>query len=169
MGLKKLYLAGAINGKDDDEVFGWRRQATEALQDLYEIHDPAERDFRGSEAANVKEIVESDLAEIWEMDAILARVTSPSWGTAMEIHESCRVRVPVLSFGAGDKPSPWLLYHTTHVSTLEVACSLLRLAELPVPTFEEQAAKVVQLAQELEDAKRKLSLFDRKEKVPEPS
>lgn len=122
----RLYLAGAINGKSDEEVFGWRRQAARELRDLYEIHDPAERDFRGVEASNVATIVESDLKEIRYVDALLVRAEAPSWGTAMEVRFAHELGLHVVSFGAGDRPSPWLLYHSDHRRTLELAIAHFR-------------------------------------------
>jgi nucleoside 2-deoxyribosyltransferase len=108
----RIYLAGGINGLSDEEVFGWRRYATAILDDLYVILDPSERDFRGIEATNVTEIVRGDLSEIGTADLLLVRAERPSWGTAMEVHYAHEHNIPVVVFGAGERPSPWLVYHS---------------------------------------------------------
>lgn len=126
----RIYLAGGINGLSDDEALTWRRAARAALEPLYDVLDPMDRDYRGQEAQNVEKIVMSDLADINTCDVILVRAERPSWGTGMEIPHAFNNRKLVIIFGAGDRPSPWLVYHSTHlVADLKAAlCAALELA-----------------------------------------
>lgn len=120
-----VYLAGGINGLSDEEVFGWRRTAARSLGRHFEILDPAGRDYRGIEARNADELVTRDLADIARADWMLARADRPSWGTAMEIFFAHSKGVRVAAFGAGDKPSPWLMHHAELRASLEDAIAFL--------------------------------------------
>lgn len=115
----ELYLCGGINGLDDDEAKGWRVEAKRTLSDLWIIHDPMDRDFRGQEAANVDDIVNGDLADILPCHALLVNARRPSWGTAMEVVYAFRSGSPqkrIISFGVDpSKASPWLTYHSHFV------------------------------------------------------
>lgn len=117
-----VYLAGAINGKDDDEVFGWRREAASYLAGYFNVLDPTVRDYRGKEAENVNDIVFGDLQDIRRSQSVLVRAETPSWGTAMELVYAKEFGCIVVGFGAGLRPSPWLTFHCdTLCSTLRVA------------------------------------------------
>ncbi|MET9222391.1 nucleoside 2-deoxyribosyltransferase [Streptomyces sp. NPDC003300] len=108
------YLAGGINGLTDDQATTWRAQARALLNG--DVLDPMARDYRGHEDANVTAIVEGDLADIAQCDAILAWCPRPSWGTAMEIHHAHTRGLPVIAVVPPGVPvSPWLRYHTTAV------------------------------------------------------
>lgn len=115
--METVYLCGGINGLSDDEAKGWRAKATAALSGTFDVLDPMARDYRGQEAANVKAIVEGDLADIDAADVLLVRADRPSWGTAMEVFHAFRSGKRVVAFGLADAfaPSPWLLYHTERV------------------------------------------------------
>lgn len=109
-----VYLCGGINGLSDADAKDWREVATyELLRAGFSVLDPMRRDFRGKEAGNVRFIVESDLFDIQASHILLVNAARPSWGTAMEIALAARdvYRKRVFAFGAGDKPSPWLVYH----------------------------------------------------------
>ncbi len=117
-----VYLAGGINGLSDEEAKGWRDVAARELQSLYDILDPMVRDFRGIEDQNVEEIVTGDLLDISITDALIVRAERPSWGTAMELVYAKELGKYVIVFGAGDRPSPWLVFHSDkQVDTLEAA------------------------------------------------
>jgi nucleoside 2-deoxyribosyltransferase len=122
-----VYLAGAINGLGDEEVFGWRRKAASALSG-FEVIDPAARDFRGIEAGNEQEIVTRDLEDIDRAHVMLARAERPSWGTAMEIFYARGRGVRVVAFGAGQFPSPWLALHAELCPSLDAALALIGIA-----------------------------------------
>ena len=120
----KVYLAGPVNGKTDDECFGWRDEATRLLAELgHEVLSPMARDYRGQEAANVEPIVHGDLDDINAADAVLVWAETPSWGTAMEVRYACaeagKTVVAVVPEGA--RVSPWLMYHAAIFHTLEDA------------------------------------------------
>lgn len=110
-----VYLAGAINGKSDEEANGWRREAAAQLGDLFDILDPMARDYRGMEAQNVEALVEGDLTDISNCAVILVRAEAPSWGTAMELVYAHREGRTIIGFGAGERPSPWLVHHATQL------------------------------------------------------
>lgn len=121
-----LYLAGGINGLSDEEVFGWRREVTGRLSDHFEIHDPSLRDYRGMEAQNVNEIVTSDLDEIMQCGALIVFHPKPSTGTDQEMVYAKLAGKYIVTYGAGDRPSPWLLYHSSNVvPTLDLAIAAL--------------------------------------------
>jgi hypothetical protein len=129
---KTVYLCGGINKLSDTQAKDWREASKSLLVD-FNILDPMRRDYRGKEADNIDDIVLGDLADIGSSDIILAKVSTPSWGTAMEIRTAWIQRVPIYAFGAGDRPSPWLAYHCDLYSTLEEAVDKL-IAEASLPT-----------------------------------
>jgi nucleoside 2-deoxyribosyltransferase len=106
-----VYLAGPIFGCRDDECFGWRDQARHLLGGAIKTLDPMRRDYRGRESANATDIVIGDLRDILESDVVLANVSRPSWGTAMEIAIASRAGKVVMGFGSSEPISPWLTHH----------------------------------------------------------
>lgn len=108
--MKTVYLCGGINKLSDSDAKDWRREATLALAD-HKTLDPMRRDYRGVEAQSVTSIVNGDLADIGESDIILVNAQRPSWGTAMEIYHAALHGKHVVAFGAGEHPSPWLVYY----------------------------------------------------------
>ena len=108
----KGYLAGPINARTSDEVFAWRKEM-KGLVPSIDWLDPADRDFRGIEAGNEKDIVEPDKADILECDVILAYCWAPSAGTSMEILYAWERGVTVISVVPEGQPiSPWVTYHS---------------------------------------------------------
>jgi nucleoside 2-deoxyribosyltransferase len=89
--------------------------------------DPMSRDYRGKEAENISNIVVGDKKDIDNSDVVLVNACKPSWGTAMEIMYAFINGKRIIAFGAGDKPSPWLVYHCTIVNTLVDACNHMML------------------------------------------
>lgn len=119
-----LYVAGAINKQSDAEAMDWRARVKESLSDLYDVVDPMARDYRGVEADNVADIVLGDLDDIAGCQLIVVRAEAPSWGTAMEVSIAARMdHGPIIiGYGAGDRPSPWLVFHCNRlVADLEAA------------------------------------------------
>jgi hypothetical protein len=108
---RTVYLCGGINGLSDADAKGWRDQATRSLWPLFEVRDPMARDYRGREAANVKAIVSGDLADMRTSDALLVNASKASWGTAMEVYAAHSMGRFIVAFGAGERPSPWLIHH----------------------------------------------------------
>jgi nucleoside 2-deoxyribosyltransferase len=112
----KIYLAGPINGKTDDECKLWRKAAREAIEMAgHEVSDPMDRDYRGVENHFVDEIVLSDKQAIDSCDALLVNASKPSWGTAMEVMYGHTQGKPVASFCEPHPVSPWLSFHSTVV------------------------------------------------------
>ncbi len=118
-----VYLAGPIFGCDDAECRQWRDQAKHLLGGSIKTLNPMRRDYRGREDDAAGEIVRGDLADIKECDVVLANVSRPSWGTAMEIAIASRAGKPVFAFGASDPISPWLTHHCECIFVdLQQAC-----------------------------------------------
>lgn len=112
----RIYLAGPIFGRSDDDCRAWRKRAASFFTPLHEICDPMDRDFRGLEVGNESEIVKSDLAAIAECDALLVNANEPSWGTAMEIVYAKQRGLFVSSWCGRAPVSPWLRHHSDAVS-----------------------------------------------------
>jgi hypothetical protein len=107
----KIYLCGGINGLSDEEVFGWRKIAANGL--LYDVLDPARRDYRGKEFRHAEEIVTGDLEDVKNCDALLVNAIRPSWGTAMEIVYGKKVfGKKVVCCNTPHLVSPWLDVHS---------------------------------------------------------
>lgn len=110
-----VYLAGPINGCNDDEANGWRQGFMARLPHL-EFRDPMVRDYRGREDECVAEIVQGDIADIDECDTFLAYCWQVSWGTAMEIFYAYRAgKRVILVVPEGARVSPWLRYHSHYI------------------------------------------------------
>lgn len=122
----KIYLAGAINGKSDDECMSWRARVKSVFWG--ECLDPMDRDYRGAELGNEKEIVENDKMDIAECDAVFVKYDGPSAGTCMEILFAYMIYKPVHVWDCSGAPlSPWIKYHATTISrNLETALNHLK-------------------------------------------
>ncbi len=115
------YLAGPINGCDDDEANGWRQGFMAELPE-HEWLDPMVRDYRGREDDCVQEIVEGDMADIDTCDFVVAYCWQPSWGTAMELRYAFEKGKPIFAVvPKGMRVSPWLRYHAKVLSSLPLA------------------------------------------------
>lgn len=120
----RVYLAGPIFGKSDEDCMAWRGEARGLLK--AHVLDPMDRDYRGREDENVAAIVEGDKRDIDSCDVLLVNALhGPSWGTAMEVlyARDAGKRVVVV----GDPPvSPWLRHHSVIVvPRLDTACSII--------------------------------------------
>lgn len=115
-----IYLCGGINGLSDGDCKDWREEAKRLLAPL-ECLDPMRRDYRGREAGLANEIVKNDLDDIRQCTCVLVNASRPSRGTAMEIRIAAEMGRPVVAFGAGDRPSPWLVYHAELQPSLHLA------------------------------------------------
>lgn len=104
----RVYLAGGYNHDQ------YRLLATEML--LHAGHPQpinpmrAERDFRGREAGNEKEIVEGDLSDVIASDVVLADFTTNDVGTSMECWFAHSIGKPVISFFGSNRRSPWAVF-----------------------------------------------------------
>ncbi len=125
--LKRLYLAGPIFGTTDLQANAWRDTVASALEGKWECVSPMVRDYRGTEDADFKTIVDGDLADIASCDAMLANCWQASYGTAMEIrHAAADQQMPV-HVVATLPASPWLHYHATvHAALGDAVVALAR-------------------------------------------
>jgi hypothetical protein len=113
--MKRVYLAGPINGCTDEEAKGWRERIKAALAGEVAFDDPMDRDYRGKERGNEAAIVKGDLDQVLACDLLLANCWKPSWGTAMEIMAMWDACGRVLVLHPGDSISPWLSWHAGFV------------------------------------------------------
>lgn len=128
---KTIYLAGPINGRSDDDCKTWREEAKSLINAAgHKFLDPMARDYRGREHEEgiAQKIVDGDLEDIAECDALIVYFDQPSVGTAMEVfyaHKSLGKRVIVIN--KSTKPlSPWMLVHCSAVvSSVFAAVELL--------------------------------------------
>lgn len=148
MRVRTVYLAGGINGLSDADANDWRTTVKDMLPREIGVLDPMSRDYRGREDENAQVIVDGDLADIKQCEAIIAYCPRPSWGTAMEIHWSSQHRRITCEVGGSDyepsttvtlgyrrtvavvpegtSVSPWLRHHTDAVvATLEEAVAVV--------------------------------------------
>ncbi len=111
---KRVYLCGAIRGLSDEEAKGWRDEAKKALVAAHFIVlDPMRRDFRGAKVAPYL-IVQPDIFDLEQSDVLLVNASRVGWGTPMEVAIAAYQnphRKQIFAFGAGEDPSPWLVYH----------------------------------------------------------
>ena len=73
------------------------------------------RDFRGNTEGHEPEIVEGDLADIDDCDAVLASFTAADEGTAMEAWYAHSRGKPVVAYTGGSPVHPWTVYVSTDV------------------------------------------------------
>ena len=96
----------------------------------FDFLDPMRRDYRGRETdpGVSKEIVKGDIVDLECCDVVLASALKPSWGTAMEIRSAyAELGKKVITVCPQDKPSPWLIEHSTKiVKTFEEAFEILK-------------------------------------------
>ena len=111
----RIYLAGPINGKTDEECHGWRRRF-KGIGHHYWL-DPMDRDYRGKEAESVPDIVEGDKKDIHGCNMMIVYAETPSWGTAMEVIYAQIIGKKILVICSNPRPSPWLIYHATTIFT----------------------------------------------------
>ncbi len=103
-----IYLAGPINGLNDDDASTWREQV-KAVVGAENCLDPMRRDYRGKEDLHVNEIVSGDLDDINNSEVILANCWTPSFGTAMELWYAHSQNIPIIAV-TPEPVSPWLRY-----------------------------------------------------------
>lgn len=126
--MKTVYLCGPINKCSDSEASDWREAAKKELTG-FNLLDPMRRDYRGRELEPgiAHEIVVGDKQDLQDSDILLAYCPKPSVGTSMEVFMFHAVLgKPVIIVHPEDKPSPWLIEHSSHiVKTFDEAFSLV--------------------------------------------
>src|SRR4029453_663223 len=105
----------------------YRRRAAALVREAgWEPVDPMRRDFRGDTVGHEREIVEGDLADIDECDAVLAAFTASDEGTAMEAWYAHSRGTPVVVSAGRPPPHPWAVYGARSVhDDLEAAVQAL--------------------------------------------
>jgi len=123
----RVYLAGAIYGTTNAEQ-EWRKVATEALSEIYDVLYPLDRDYRGVkfDVVNSTKLVKEDMLGVDNASVVLANCEKPGWGTGMEIFYAHMKGKPVLFFTSNYNPSPWLLARARNVGTLQNAIQELK-------------------------------------------
>lgn len=113
----KIYLAGPIKDRTDEDCNYWRDYITEAFQGTkFKCLNPMRRDYRDEDITVINEIIHLDKLDIRNSDIVLVFFDKPSVGTSMEVlyaweHE----KIVVVIADTPYKLSPWLLYHSTVV------------------------------------------------------
>lgn len=143
--VKQVYLAGGIQGLSFEQATSWRETATGLLAPEFEAISPVTlegviyKSLSGGKmpkheselvytAPACNYIVEKDLRAIRKSVALLVNVSTPSWGTAMEIIMAKRIyNKMIVTFGKKDMRSPWVLNHShMNCDTIEDACAVLK-------------------------------------------
>lgn len=84
--LKKVYLAGGIEGLPVEIAAGWRQDIMTGLAELAEFLDPMRRPLFSSGSIPAKEVVDNDLQDIDDCDLVVANLLHGACrGTLMEI------------------------------------------------------------------------------------
>ena len=124
--MPRVYLAGPPAADE------YRRRAAELVRARgWEPVDPMRRDFRGRTEGNEREIVEGDLADIDECDALLGAFSEPDEGTAMEAWYAHSTGKPVVAWTDGAWAHPWTVYVAASVhERLEDAVAALEQIEV---------------------------------------
>lgn len=119
--MPRVYLAGPPYADE------YRARAAELVRAAgWEPVDPFVRDFRGRTEGHEAEIVEDDLRDIFDCDALLADFTEADEGTAMEAWYANSRGIPVITWTGDRKPHPWTVYISRSVhATLEEAVAAL--------------------------------------------
>lgn len=111
----KVYLAGPIFGKTDEECHAWRSFVKQEVQDV-EFVDPMDRDYRGLEGIAPAEIVNEDKKAIIDCDCVFANMSEASAGTTMEVMFAFELRKYVICWKEQCEDwSPWVLMHSDSV------------------------------------------------------
>jgi len=125
----KVYLAGPIFGRSDEECSAWRETAKRELRDVAIVVDPMDRDYRGREDVDYERIVRNDKKNISICEAMLVYHDGPSVGTAMEVHYAYDLGYVKVALAMPDTSaplSPWMRYHAGPPMTLDEAIAAVR-------------------------------------------
>jgi|LSQX01.3.fsa_nt_gb nucleoside 2-deoxyribosyltransferase len=116
-----IYLSGPIDYVSLEEASGWRRKATELLEDMGIV---ALNPVLGKDGMTPHEIVRADLDMIERSSALLVNMTRedvPHVGTSMEIMYAVERDIPVVIWG--DPKSIWAQCHAVIAPELDDAVS----------------------------------------------
>lgn len=109
-----VYLAGNMDGLTTEEMTGWRNDfKARCIDGSITWLDPCTRNYSPREW---RRLVEDDLADVRAADCIVARMTAPGIGTAMELVNARYAGIPVITVVPDfKKVSPWLRYFSDYV------------------------------------------------------
>lgn len=113
----RIYLAGPMHGRTDEDVHGWRNRVKACLSSIHFFSDPSDRDHRGLEhlPAVAASVVEEDKREIGRSDLLLVRMDKPGVGTSMEVLYAWQLGIPVWLVLTEPTCSPWLSQHANRI------------------------------------------------------
>lgn len=121
---KQVYLSGPITHVDTPEQAAWWTEAVNALDDLG-LHGVNPMDF-GIAGQSPEFIMQYDLNQIDQCDALLVHAHRPSWGAAMELFHAREVRcIPAVALVNGADLSAWLRKGTPTFTTATEAAVYL--------------------------------------------
>lgn len=120
-----VYLAGNMDGLTEEEMRGWRNDF-KARDDTIRWLDPCSRSYMPQQW---RELVEDDLADVFAADFIVARMTVPGIGTAMELVNARQAKIPVITVVPEFRNvSPWLRYYSDYlVEDFDQAWKILKM------------------------------------------
>lgn len=111
-----VYQAGPIDACTDEQVHDWRDNLKKSYPEINWL-DPTIRSYE-SPCQSWRELVDADLKDIGNSDALLAYCWQRSSGTSMElVHAQFILHIPV--FVVVDDLSavgPWIQYHADYVT-----------------------------------------------------
>ncbi len=115
----RVYLSGPMDCVSVEEGRNWRIRAT-GLLNKYDIKVVDPYDF---DPPDLKVLVKTGLHEILRCQGMIVNASQDarSWGTPMEVIWAHMHRVITVAFVEDTRPSPWLIYHSGVVKTLDQA------------------------------------------------
>ena len=124
--MKKIYLAGAIDGVCPIQATSWRAEAAEALQKAgFNTIDPTNKMLDTKETINNTDVVFASVVGVRMSDILLVEMNNSSHGyigTATEMYWAWAQRKPVIIWGTANRHSHFLRYYATRIfDTLEEA------------------------------------------------
>ena len=120
--MKRVYLAGPIHGRTDEDCMDWREEArvllyADGAANRLGVLDPMRRDYRDQregQLETMREIIVLDKLDIRTADALLVRFDVPSVGTSMEVFYAHELGKPIALVNASGATLPaWMKYHVT--------------------------------------------------------
>lgn len=118
-----LYCGGPIQNCTHHEIHGWREELKRLVPSNFVVVDPSDRvvsDYSKLTSRERRELVERDLDDIFNCDALVFNAWRPSFGSPQEIVYGHLNRIPVVTvYPCVDvnQASPWLTYHSDRIVT----------------------------------------------------
>ncbi len=98
----KVYLAGPISGRNENEVHAWRSAVKRQFEEYLDFSDPtdviqSDKDFQPNKATNPRTIVEADLLRIESADGLLVNMWCASIGSTCGVIHAKHAGKPVIA------------------------------------------------------------------------